>query len=89
MAKLFVHHKVADYAQWREVFDSLTPQRTSYGMTGQSVMQAAGDTNDVVIITEWKTLDNARAYGASPDLKQGMQKAGVISQPDVLFLEEA
>jgi antibiotic biosynthesis monooxygenase (ABM) superfamily enzyme len=89
MAKLFVHHKVADYAQWREVFDAVTHTRTSYGMTGQSVMQAAGDTNDLVVITDWKTVDQARAYATSADLKQAMQKAGVISQPEVLFLEEA
>ncbi len=89
MAKLFVHHKVADYKKWREVFDSMTSLRTSFGMTGQEVLQATGDPNEIVVITEWHSADEARAYSASPDLKQGMQKAGVISQPEVLILEEA
>ena len=89
MAKLFGHLKVADYAKWRKVFDEGTALRTSFGSTGQSVMRVASDSNEIVIITDWPSVEKARAYAQSPDLKEGMQKAGVISQPEVLFLEEA
>ncbi len=39
-------------------------------------------------ITDWGSVEQARAYAQSPGLKESMQRAGVISQPDVLFLEE-
>jgi heme-degrading monooxygenase HmoA len=89
MAKVFAHHKVADYAKWRKVFDEMTALRTSFGSTGQSVMRSASDPNEIVVITEWLSVDKARAFSQSPDLKEAMQKGGVISQPEVLFLEEA
>ena len=88
MAQLYVHHKVEDYAKWRRVFDDLDGVRRSFGMTGSRVFHTSASPNEIVIITDWPTPDKARAYAQSPDLKQAMQDAGVISQPDVLILEE-
>ena len=89
MATLFVHHKVQDYAAWRKVFDDLTAMRTGYGCTGHKVFQSPGDANELTILTEWKNIDQAKTYAASNDLKEGMKNAGVISQPDVMFLADA
>lgn len=89
MAQLFVHHKVEDYAKWRQVFDAMDGIRRQNGMTAAQVYRSASDPNEVVILTTWPTVESARQYAQSPELREGMQKAGVISQPDVLFLEEA
>jgi quinol monooxygenase YgiN len=89
MATLFVHHKVKDYTEWRKVFDDLTSMRTGHGCTGHKVYQSPSDPNEITILTEWKTIDNAKEYATSEDLKEGMKDAGVISQPDVAFLAEA
>lgn len=89
MATLFVHHKVQDYTAWRKVFDDLTAMRTGYGCTGHKVFRSPNDPNEITILTEWKNVDQAKNYATSPDLKEGMKNAGVISQPDVMFLAEA
>ena len=88
MAQLYVHHKVEDYPKWRKVFDEMDGVRRSLGETGLKVFHTAASPNEIVILTEWPTAENARAYAQSPDLRQAMQRAGVISQPDVLILEE-
>ncbi len=88
MARLYVHHKVADYEAWRKVFDEATVTRTRYGSTGQQVYRAVSDPNDITILTSWTSLDGAKAYGQSSELREAMQRGGVISQPDVTFLEE-
>ncbi len=62
--------------------------RRSMGETGLHVYQTAASSNEIVVITDWGTADQARAYSQSPGLKEAMQRAGVISQPDVLILEE-
>ena len=49
------------------------------GMTGSKVFHTATSPNEIVILTDWPTAENARAYSQSPDLKQAMQKAGVIN----------
>ena len=89
MATLFVHHKVRDYTAWRKVFDDLTAMRTGYGCTGHKVFQSPSDPNEITIFTEWKNVDQAKTYATSNDLKEGMKNAGVVSQPDVMFLAEA
>ncbi|MGE5378944.1 MAG: antibiotic biosynthesis monooxygenase [Bacteroidota bacterium] len=89
MATLFVHHKVQDYTAWRKAFDDLTAMRTGFGCTGHKVFQSPNDPNEITILTDWKNIDEAKAYATSPDLKDGMKNAGVISQPEVMFLAEA
>jgi quinol monooxygenase YgiN len=89
MATLFVHHKVKDYAAWRKVFDDLTAMRTGYGCTGHKVFQSPNDLNEITILTEWKNIEQAKTYATSNDLKEGMKDAGVISQPEVMFLADA
>jgi heme-degrading monooxygenase HmoA len=88
MARLYVHHKVADYEAWRKVFDEATVTGTRFGSTGQQVYRSASDPNDLTILTGWQSLEGARAYAQSPELRDAMQRAGVISQPDIAFLEE-
>lgn len=89
MTKLIVHHKVADYGKWREVFDSMKTVRESFGMTGEQVLRVSGNPNEIVVLIEWSGADQARAFATSSELKQGMQKAGVITQAEVLIFEEA
>jgi quinol monooxygenase YgiN len=89
MTTLFVHHKVQNYAAWRKVFDNLTAMRTGYGCTGHKVFQSPSDPNEITILTEWKDINQAKAYAGSNDLREGMKDAGVISQPDVTFLADA
>jgi hypothetical protein len=33
-------------------------------------------------------MEHAQAFGASPDLRAVMERAGVLGAPEVLFLEE-
>jgi heme-degrading monooxygenase HmoA len=89
MTTLLVHHKVEDYSKWRAVFDEMDGVRRSMGQTAVQVLRAAADPNEIVILTTWPTVEHARAYGQLPDLKAAMEKGGVISQPEILILEEA
>jgi quinol monooxygenase YgiN len=88
MVKLFVHHKVQDYSAWRKVFDALASTRAQFGSTGQQVFQSPTDPNEITILTDWNSVEEAKAYATSAELKEGMKNAGVISQPDVMFLAE-
>jgi quinol monooxygenase YgiN len=89
MTQLYVQHKVEEYAKWRAVFDEMTSVRAATGSTGYHVFRNAADPNEIVILSEFPNVDQARLYAQSPDLRQAMQRAGVTSQPIVLFLEEA
>ena len=87
MTTLSIHLKIAEYSQWRAAFDATEPARRQFGQTGYSVFRSASDPLELTVHTRWPSLEQARAYAISPDLKNALQKAGVVSQPEVAFLE--
>jgi quinol monooxygenase YgiN len=89
MATLIVHHKVQNYSAWRKVFDDHDKARKEFGSTGYQVYQSVSDPNDITALTDWPTVEAAKAFAASPSLKEAMKNAGVISQPEVTFLVRA
>jgi quinol monooxygenase YgiN len=89
MAKLLVHHKVQDYSAWRKVFDDGAKTRKEYGSTGFQVLKSTSDPNDLTVITDWPSVDAAKAFVTSDTLKEAMKNAGVTSQPEVMYLVEA
>ena len=89
MAYMLVRHSVKDYEAWKSVFDSVSDLRQRYGEKSYQILRQENGSNDLVALFEWDSLDNARKYAASPELKAAMQQAGVTGKPDILFLEEA
>lgn len=88
MVKLFIHHKVANYATWRPVFDGLEDDRRAAGSSGHQVFRNAADPNEIVVIETYGTLEQAQNWSQSSTIREAMQRAGVVSQPELLFLEE-
>ena len=92
MPYLLVHHKVEDYARWRPMYDEHAATRKAGGASGTAagrVFRSATNPNELVILLEWDDLEKARHFAQSEDLRQTMQRAGVVDQPDVYFLNEA
>jgi heme-degrading monooxygenase HmoA len=89
MAYMFVRHSVQDYETWKSVFDSVSDLRKSYGEKSYQILREDNGSNSLAALFEWDSLDNARKYAASPELKEAMQRAGVTGKPEISFLEEA
>jgi hypothetical protein len=88
MAHLVVHHKVQDFAKWKPIFDEDGTRRKEFGSKGAMVMRTVGDPNDLFIVFEWSSVADARKFTESDELKKTMERAGVVSEPEVYFLEE-
>jgi heme-degrading monooxygenase HmoA len=89
MGLLIVRHKVADFAQWKVAFDGHAPARAAAGLTGGRVYRSLDDPNETTIIFEFADEAKARAFTTAPDLREAMNKGGVIGQPAVHWLREA
>lgn len=70
-------HRVADYDAWRPVYDSLDQARTAAGVTHQQVLRSQDDPNLIIVRHDFADRSAADAFFASPELEQGMAKAGV------------
>ena len=88
MTYVLVMHKVEDYDKWKSLYDENGAMRKAYGSKGASVFRQANDPNSLVIITEWENIEKGKVFAESEDLKTTMQKAGVIDQPAIYYLEE-
>ena len=83
MVRLFVRHKVHDYAAWRKGYDSFEPTRVKLGAQGHAVYRDAEDGNDVTACHDFDNLEAAKAFANSGELKAVMKDAGVIGVPTV------
>jgi quinol monooxygenase YgiN len=88
MATLLVKHRVANFENWKRVFDTFEALREKHGFIGHSVHRDATDPNVVVIVNRVKEMSEAKAYGASKELREAMTGAGVQGAPEVLFLDD-
>jgi heme-degrading monooxygenase HmoA len=89
MPYLLVRHKVEDYERWKPVFDhdhGATRKRS--GSKGGWILRNALDPNELVILLEWDSSENARHFLNADETREAMQRAGVTDEPDVYFLEE-
>ena len=89
MIHVIVRHKVADFPRWKEAFDAHMSSRKAGGELGHRLFVSVDDPRDVTIVLDWDNLDRAKQFASSDDLKQVMQKAGVVGEPELRFLQEA
>ena len=88
MAYILVRHKVENYAKWKPLFDEHMSTRKASGSKSGMLLRNAHDPNELVVLFEWDTLEHAQQFAQSEDLRQVMQRAGVVDQPDIYFLEK-
>ena len=76
---------VKDYAVWRPYFDSDSAVRNQSGLHTVAVAKNIDSTNNIIVVLKIDDLAKAKTFAADPRLKDVMQKAGVISKPDISF----
>jgi heme-degrading monooxygenase HmoA len=86
MAYIVVRHTVDDYDQWKVEFDKHASVRKASGSQGGMVFRGAN--NEVVVLLQWSSMEDATAFAQSDNLREVMQKAGVNGVPSVYFVEK-
>ncbi|WP_406660610.1 antibiotic biosynthesis monooxygenase [Methanolobus sp. ZRKC3] len=88
MVYVLIKHTVEDFSKWKPGFDAHASVRKESGCKGGMLFRTSEDPNGVVVIFEWDTIENARKFIESPELKKKMEEVGVISKPDIFFLDK-
>jgi hypothetical protein len=83
---MLIRHKVRDFTQWKRGYDAHLPKRDEAGLTEKYLLRGAKDLNEVIIFFEAKDLKLAEDFAESADLKETMQKVGVVDKPNIYFL---
>lgn len=82
-ALLVVSHQVRDVGAWRRVFDEAAEAKRRFGWIRSSVHTVDGEPDRVLVIEEFRTLGQARAFAALRELREGMERAGLVGEPVV------
>jgi hypothetical protein len=88
MIRWFVHHRVRDYAAWRKVYDGFADVQKAGGVRAEAVFRSVDDPNDVTVVHDFDDVATAKAFFASPDLRDAMMRAGVEGEPELFLGEE-
>jgi hypothetical protein len=88
MATMIAKMRVANFERWKEDFESMTDARSKSGWIEHRVLRDATDPNIVTVISRVKDLDSAKRYGQSTELRDAMQRSGVLGPPDISFCED-
>jgi heme-degrading monooxygenase HmoA len=89
MAYMFVRHTVKDFDAWKSVFDSVADLRRRNGEQSYQILREGNGSKELFVLFKWDSLKNAQNYASSPQLREAMERAGVVGKPDIRFLEEA
>ena len=87
MIHILIRHKVADFAKWKPAYDAHASARQIAGLKELRLLRNTENPNEVILLFSVEDPDKAKAFAASDDLRQAMQKAGLSDKPDVYFLE--
>jgi antibiotic biosynthesis monooxygenase (ABM) superfamily enzyme len=89
LAIVLVRLKARDYDEWRRVFEDGVDTRKQYGCTGVHLFRNSEDGNEVIFNMQFDTEENARRFLSSEIRQQNTERAGVVGEPDVWFLDDA
>ena len=87
--RVFVRHEIGDYAAWRKIYEGNESFRKKMGVLSQEIYRSVDNPNEVTVIHDFKTLEKARAWASSSELKAALQKAGVTGTPQIWFTTRA
>ena len=80
-----ISHPVKDFATWKVAYDGAEAIRQKAGVTGAEVFKDPADSNKMVIIHRFATLEAAHTFLGDPALKEAMMKGGVTAPPSVIM----
>jgi quinol monooxygenase YgiN len=82
---VLIIHEVADYVEWKKVFDNATTIRKNAGEISFQVLKYENQPNKIVHYSQWTSIENAKQFFESKELIEIREKAGVKS-PNFIYL---
>ncbi len=88
MTHILIKHRVNDYAKWKEVFEGFADNRRSGGEGSYQILHSSDNPNDLTLLFEWDSKENAKKFLQSQELKSAMDRAGVAEEPKIQFMNQ-
>ena len=80
--------KVKDYVAWKADFDDYKAGRQESGQHAHQIFCDPDDSNNLVILVEWDSIENAKAFMESAKLRELEQEGHVTDPGETFYLIE-
>ncbi len=89
MAYVLSRTRLKDYETWKAAFAGPEGRaaRKAAGAKSWRIFRSQNDPNDITVLFEWNSLDNARKYYDTEAFRKKQPKV-VLSDPEIFYLEE-
>ena len=84
---VLIRYRVEEFDRWKETFDDREEIRREHGWQSGSLFTRTDSEDRVVLLAEWDSAENAKAYFDATEFRRAMRDAGVASKPDVTPLK--
>jgi hypothetical protein len=89
MSTMLIRHRVKDFAASRPIYEDHASARRQNGISDVSLHRDDGDQDMVTVVLKTDDLGRAREFMTDPNVKETMDCAGVISEPEIWFTNDA
>lgn len=90
MAYVLIEHRAGDFETFAKVYAEDAERREGLGSKGGVVFRVADDPDNVIVILEWETLEDAREFAESLEFEQAVEwSTSGVATPRVTVLEQA
>lgn len=80
--------EVKDFVTFKKGFDAGAPVRDKAGIKVVGLFQSVDNGNVVTVVEEAASAEAAKAFFSDPKAKEAMEKAGVVSKPELKILNK-
>jgi hypothetical protein len=87
MAWIHVRHPVADYANWKVVYDETAEYKRTLGWKRYQLFAVGGNRDNLLVMEEFDTREHVQEFLDSAFLREAMARAGVSGAPEMLVVE--
>jgi len=88
LVKVIAYTKIADFDKWKTGFDTFRRVRRDAGELTFEVSTLVDDPNTVCVISEWASVEKAKAFFALPELEAHRKKAGATDELHIMYLDK-
>lgn len=83
MYKVFVRHEVKDFDSWHQGYREYYDIQRDLNMVSDAVHHDVDNSGRLTVVHDFATMDDVNRYMSLPNLKELMEKVGMVGEPEV------
>ena len=85
---MFACAKIEDFAKWKSIYDEDVKLRDDAGLKERYIFTCAEDPKHIALLFAVDSIEKAKAFLESPEIREQMKKATIVGDPEIRFFHK-